>query len=462
MVLRLLFSGECATIETGSNTERGEIMQKFLQTNFMTFLLLFALVVIMGANRRNKIPAAGLFQAALVLMAFLLVGEYIEWHGFDMVARQLDLAQASRFRTVGSVICYVLRPVIVMLELLIISPSRRISVYCTVPAIANAVIYIPALFGSRLAFYMDAQGQFCGGKLYFVNFAVLLTYIILLLLFSVLYFQKQNAKRAVIILLILVESLLAALCEFLNVIRGYSTAVMALCMLEYYIYLILIYQHDIREALAEQKLRTEKTNRLLMLSQIQPHFLFNALNTIRALYAKDPPLADRTLENFSTYLRHNLESLNRTELIPVGEEIEHTRFYAEIEMLRFPNVQVQYQIEADDFRIPPLTIQPLVENAIRHGVRSRKEGIVRVTVMHDADAYRIMIDDNGIGFDMAQELSAERPHIGLQNVRERVEQMCHGTMTVKSEIGAGTCITLRIPCSLSSVQKEQLDESDLY
>ncbi|MCR4643982.1 MAG: histidine kinase [Oscillospiraceae bacterium] len=420
-------------------------MQEFLQTNYMTFLLLVALVVIMAVNHKNRIPASRLFHEAMLLMGLLLVGEYIEWHGFDMVARHLDLAEAIHLRTVGSVICYVLRPVIVMLELLIISPSRRISMACTVPSLVNAGVYIPALFGSRLAFYIDEQGQFCEGKLYYVNFAVLLTYILLLLLFSLSYFRKQNIKQAVIILLILVESVSDAVCEFLNVIRGYPTAVMALCMLEYYIYLILIYQHDIRETLAEQRLRTEKTNRLLMLSQIQPHFLFNALNTIRALYAKDPPLGEQTLEHFSTYLRQNLEALSQTELIPFERELEHTRLYTEIELHRFPEIRIQYQIGDTDFLIPTLTVQPLVENAIRHGVRGRKNGLVTVTAMRDAQTCRITVEDNGAGFDPEQLKDSEGTHIGLQSVKERVEQMCHGTMTVKSERGAGTKITLLIP-----------------
>ena len=420
-------------------------MQEFLQTNYMTFLLLLALAVIMAVSHKDRIPASGAFHAAMVLMGLLLVGEYIEWHGFDMVDKHLDLSEAIRFRTVGSVICYVLRPIIVMLELLIISPSRRISAACTVPALVNTAVYIPALFGSRLAFYIDEQGQFCEGKLYYMHSAVLLTYILLLLLFSLSYFQKQNHKRAVMILLILVESVSDAVCEYLNVIRGYPTAVMALCMLEYYIYLLFIYQHDIRETLAEQRLRTEKTNRLLMLSQIQPHFLFNALNTIRALYAKDPPLGEKTLEHFSTYLRQNLESLSQTDLIPFERELEHTRLYTEIELHRFPDIRIQYQIGDTNFLIPTLTVQPLVENAIRHGVRGRKGGLVTFTVVRDAQTFRITVEDNGAGFDLEQLKDMEGTHIGLQNVRERVEQMCHGTMTVESEIGVGTKVTLLIP-----------------
>ena len=216
----------------------------------------------------------------------------------------------------------------------------------------------------------------------------------------------------------------------------------------YYIWLHLqfVREHE-RDLMASQRIQ-------IMMTQIQPHFLFNALNTIRALYAKDPPLADQTLENFSVYLRQNLDSLSHTDLIPIAKELEHTRLYAEIEMLRFPNVRMEYQIEDGYFEIPPLTIQPLVENAIRHGVRSRKEGRVTVSVAREGGMHRITIEDNGVGFDPGQEQLSDESHIGIRNVKNRVEQMCGGTMILKSEIGKGTSVTLLIPEVAGNGKKE--------
>lgn len=80
-------------------------MQQFLQLNFMTFLLLFALAVIMAVNRKNQVPAAGFFRVGIVLMLILIGGDYIERHGFEMVANQIDIPAAVRWRTVGTVIC---------------------------------------------------------------------------------------------------------------------------------------------------------------------------------------------------------------------------------------------------------------------------------------------------------------------------------------------------------------------
>ena len=102
-------------------------------------------------------------------------------------------------------------------------------------------------------------------------------------------------------------------------------------------------------------------------------------------------------------------------------------------------------IEDDGFEIPTLTIQPLVENAIRHGVRSRAEGLVNVTAVREAGAHRITVQDNGVGFDSEKTDSAKGTHVGIQNVKDRIEQMCGGTMILQSEIGIGTCVTLMIP-----------------
>ena len=221
------------------------------------------------------------------------------------------------------------------------------------------------------------------------------------------------------------------------------------CSLFYYIWLHLQFVREHEQALeAEQRIQ-------IMMTQIQPHFLFNALNTIRALYAKDPPLAGKTLEDFSAYLRQNLESLRRSDLIPVAKELEHTRLYAEIETLRFPGIQVEYRIEDTGFEVPPLTVQPLVENAIRHGVRGRRDGLVTVSTKREAEAHRITVEDNGAGFEPKRDDAPEGAHVGLRNVKERLEKLCGGTMILESAPGSGTRVTLLIPDASENGKKER-------
>ena len=116
-------------------------------------------------------------------------------------------------------------------------------------------------------------------------------------------------------------------------------------------------------------------------------------------------------------------------------------------LIRFPNIRIEYDIRDEEYGIPALTIQPLMENAIRHGVRSRKEGIVKVTAFPQGNEHLIVIEDNGTGFGKLPKENENGSHIGIVNVRERLEQMCHGSMEIDSKPNEGTRITIRIPVS---------------
>ena len=158
----------------------------------------------------------------------------------------------------------------------------------------------------------------------------------------------------------------------------------------------------------------------------------------------DPSKASYVAENFGTYLRQNLESLEYEGLIPLEKELAHTRVYSEIEMIRFPKIEVIYDIDDNDILLPPLTIQPLVENSIRHGVRERKNGRVEVHTRYVDGHHEIIVKDNGVGFDPdSLEPSTGGKHIGMNNVRDRIEEMCQGVMEIDSNEN-GTTITIKL------------------
>ena len=183
----------------------------------------------------------------------------------------------------------------------------------------------------------------------------------------------------------------------------------------------------------------------IMFSQIQPHFLYNTLTTIQALCLENPKKAAAITEKFATYLRQNIDSLNEKNLIPFRKELDHTLVYAQIEMERFPNIHMDYEIDDEDFLLPALTVQPMVENAIRHGVRGTPKGQVDIITNLLPDCHEIIIRDNGKGFSVKETPRTDEPHIGIQNVRERLQNLCGGTLTIESEKGKGTCVTIRIP-----------------
>ena len=296
---------------------------------------------------------------------------------------------------------------------------------------------------SSVSFWIDQGNYYHGGPL--ASSCLITSVILLISLFVQTYKSRRTSgKWDDWIPIFVIVMIVASIWLDYSIKEGqqpisFLTIAIIVGSVFYYIWLHLqfVREHE-NDLMAAQRIQ-------IMMTQIQPHFLFNALNTIRTLYAKDPPLADRTLEDFSSYLRQNLESLSQTDLVPVTKELEHTRLYAEIEALRFPNVRVEYRIEDEGFTIPALTIQPLVENAIRHGVRSRKDGLVTVSTVRESDAHRITVQDNGVGFEPEKTASGEGTHVGIRNVKDRVEQMCGGSMLLQSELGKGTSVTLLIP-----------------
>ena len=194
--------------------------------------------------------------------------------------------------------------------------------------------------------------------------------------------------------------------------------------------------------LKKQKLIESQRN-ALMLSQINPHFIYNTLSTIASMCDVSPSQAKYLTIDFSRYLRQNLSNLSKEELIPFEQELEHVECYLKIEKARFrERLNVIYSIGCKEFEIPPLSIQPLVENAVKHGITKKAEGgTIKITTYDDQTHYIIEIIDDGVGFDT----EAAEMHVGLENVKSRVRACAKGEVSVKSTLGIGTRVTIEIP-----------------
>ena len=152
---------------------------------------------------------------------------------------------------------------------------------------------------------------------------------------------------------------------------------------------------------------------------------------------------------FSRYLQGNMSALKDDGEIPFTQELEHTRIYLEIEQVRFEDaLRIEYDITCTDFKLPTLTLQPIVENAVRHGARGKKGvGIVTLATREYPDRYEITVADDGPGFDPEAPALADdgREHIGIANVRDRLAQVSGGTLRIQSEPGNGTLVSIIIP-----------------
>lgn len=190
--------------------------------------------------------------------------------------------------------------------------------------------------------------------------------------------------------------------------------------------------------LAESRIAT-------MISQIQPHFIYNTLGTIEQLCITEPDAASKLVRNFSLYLRGNFSELDNVKPIRFSQEMNHVKHYTDIEQVRFPDMTIQYDLRSVEFLLPALSVQPLVENAIKHGLMGLEQGgIVTISAYETENEYVVEVIDDGVGFDMNAGYD-ETKHLGIKNIRGRIEAMCNGTLTIESEIGKGTKATIKIP-----------------
>ncbi len=182
-----------------------------------------------------------------------------------------------------------------------------------------------------------------------------------------------------------------------------------------------------------------------MMSQIRPHFIYNTLGSIEQLCKLDPPKAGELVHNFAKYLRGNFGELDNPKPILMSQEMEHVHHYISIENVRFPDMTFLFEMNSDDFHIPALTVQPIVENAIKHGLMKLPRGGTIQVVSYETDtAYCVSVVDDGAGFDTSALLD-DRKHLGLRNIRERLKVMVNGTLEIESTVGVGTKVLVTIP-----------------
>ena len=369
----------------------------------------------------------------ILLLFCLLLQNYMEYRlDTDIIMPYL--------RIIVGIFGYCVRPLVLAMFCYIIN-SKSCSRAVWVLNIINAGIHLTALF-SNICFTITDDNSFVRGTLGYTCHIVsgmLLAYLLWETFKEFVFVKKGDMVIPIFNAVGITISVI--LDSVYDLVAPYSWLTIAVVTgtLFYYVWLHMQFVREHEEDLkAQQRIQ-------IMMTQIQPHFLYNTLATLKAMCKKDPDTAAELAEKFGQYLRQNLDSLGTVGRIPFEKELEHTRLYANIEMVRFENVEVIYNITDASFTVPPLSLQPLVENAIRHGVRIREKGVVKVNTAFKDGYHEITVSDNGMGFDKAKAEKAEGSHIGLKNVRERIEQMCNGTLTIESVEGEGTTILIRIP-----------------
>lgn len=215
----------------------------------------------------------------------------------------------------------------------------------------------------------------------------------------------------------------------------------------YYVRKVIVKQQ--RAALGaigiKEKLNNDRLS--LLSSQVQSHFINNSLNTICYLCEDDPEEASKAVADFASYLRANLNILNHDDDVTFSEALTHTKTYVDLEKRRFGDkLNVSYDTPVTGFMLPALTLQPIVENAIKHGICDRmRGGRVSVTTSEEDNAYKIVVKDDGVGFDVYLLDKEEYQGIGINSIKTRLKSRLGGKIEVISEPGIGTEVTITIP-----------------
>ncbi|MDO5491151.1 MAG: histidine kinase [Bacillota bacterium] len=207
-----------------------------------------------------------------------------------------------------------------------------------------------------------------------------------------------------------------------------------------------------RESIREKdELRLELEHERVrgMMVQMNPHFLYNALTAIQAIIKINPDYAYNLIYDFSVHLRGTIKALS-VEKISFREELQNVQAYLNIEKMRFEKrLRVEYDIQYDDFDVIPLCVQPLAENASRHGIfpRGPEGGTLTICSFAEPDAYIIQVVDDGVGFDAEMYFAEESygKHIGISNLSFRLKKVMNAEILFDSVPGEGTIATIRIP-----------------
>lgn len=319
-------------------------------------------------------------------------------------------------------------------------PRRWVTTLVRVECIAAVAINFSSIFNH--VFYSCEGSVYKLGPYAFINYlfpVIILGPEVVMILIS----SRRTGNKSILLLIAYVA--LPILSSLIIPSTGYDTLCLATTLSVLLLYVTVYVRRGKMLALQEKELADARVD--VMLSQIQPHFLYNALSVIQDMCHGKSPEAEKTTVEFSEFLRGNLDSLAIKETIPFTQELHHTQNYLSLVGMKYGNrLNINYDIRDSHFRMPALTLQPIVENAVRYGIMQLDtEGTVEIRSYETAKDHVIEVVDNGMGYDVMEKKYDGRTHIGISNVRERLRSMCGGELNITSREGVGTDAVIRIP-----------------
>ena len=207
-------------------------------------------------------------------------------------------------------------------------------------------------------------------------------------------------------------------------------------------FVIILIDHVEKFLRQQHEIFNQQANILVL--QMRPHFIYNTMTSIYYLCSQNPKQAQKVTLDFTNYLRKNFMAIAYEGTILFSEELEHTKAYLSIEQAQFEeNLFVEYDTPYVNFKIPPLTLQPIVENCVKHGLDLDSDPLKILILTRETKLGNVIIvEDNGVGF----ELDDSRENFALKNIQKRLEMFCEGNLNIYPREGGGTIVKILIPC----------------
>ncbi len=209
-------------------------------------------------------------------------------------------------------------------------------------------------------------------------------------------------------------------------------------------FMFVFMRQDQVDRYIEQQNENARQRISIKILQMRPHFIYNTMMSIYYLIGEDKEKAQEVILDFTDYLRHNFTAISKEEMISFPEELEHARVYLAVEKARFEDkLFVEFDTPYTSFRIPSLTLQPVVENAVKYGVSPELKPLyITISTRDTGNGAEIRVEDTGPGYRPADD---NEPHIALENIRERLKMMCGGTLEISQRDAGGTIVTISVP-----------------
>ncbi len=435
------YSGKLPIINYGN---KGDVLYTIWQENAATFIMSVLLVVFsiaaiiiyifMGRHRKEH-PAFG------YLVVFLMITSI--WSVCDNRLVQLFTNNMYAIWLIKALAIQII-PIAYLMYVRCFADKKRI-----IRIIDYGIWMYITSFITSTVFQIMGLCDYVEYTL-FIEVLIVIGLIIITLMLStaIITFGKKSLRDNVISNIVLIVFIvISVILNMFNSTKGASEIVLRVGLFIYVLCILVVTERyvllksDKKKESEEEQIKRQKK---LALDSLNPNFIFAALKLTLGFVKSGSETSQSVLVNLSKYIRYKFNALNEdSNMVDFREELEHIRSYLYIEKLRYSKLTVSIEDKVIDFKVPSHSIEPLVENAIKHGLGRRDyEGTVVVRSYERKDSYAVQIIDNGVGFDVNN--IKKDTFTSILNVRERIESI-DGDIEIASKKGKGTVITIKFP-----------------